>query len=133
MPSDKVKTLPSGLSYREPKPDQVCIMSSDTRAMTPFPYSLEQQNHREPPTATEIEYYDAAVYHNMFWALRHGYRFQRWTWESMTDRWSTWQKFPAIGKSLETCEYVVFLDGDAGACDMLPVNPSSDSDMTCLQ
>ncbi|KZV97206.1 hypothetical protein EXIGLDRAFT_833056 [Exidia glandulosa HHB12029] len=86
---------------------RVCVMSSDTRAMTPV-------SARPDIDLFDVEPYVFSTYFNLWWALRHGYKYKMVRIEKIPGYDAMWTKQHAILSMLrdETCELVVYFDGD---------------------
>ncbi|KAH7104931.1 hypothetical protein BKA62DRAFT_691143 [Auriculariales sp. MPI-PUGE-AT-0066] len=87
-------------------PSRVCIMAADTRPITPVNSST---------IPSELDFRTFAVYHNLWWALRHGYNYRMVHTERIAGYSPIWSKTHAIRKLVSdpTCELVVFFDSDA--------------------
>jgi hypothetical protein len=89
-------------------PERVCVMSSDTRKMNPLgarPANFD---------VFSLEPYVYSVYYNLWWALRHGYKYQMVRIQATPGYDPMWTKQHAILRVLKdpACELVVYFDGD---------------------
>ena len=89
-------------------PERVCVMSSDTRALTPVTDDIKP---------SELDFRTFSVYHNLWWSLRHGYTYRMVHTERQKGYDPVWTKTRAIRDMVANpeCELVVFFDSDACA------------------
>ena len=91
-------------------PNDVCIISADTRPLEPYLRPSRYSLGSEWP-AQDLSMQSATAYYNFWWAQRHGYRFVRYN-STPPEGWHPmWAKLPAIIDSVERCEFTVFFDG----------------------
>lgn len=102
--------LPAGLRIPSVDAREVCVLTADSRPMTPYrrppayataysAYTSQDESQRAYRSATSLS--------NFWWARRHGYRFIAANATAPTGWAGFWAKLPAIIDTVRRCEWTV--------------------------
>lgn len=104
--------LKPGRFIPQVKPSDVCVISADSRPLTPYLRPSRYSLGSEWP-AQDLDMPSATALYNYYWSIRHGYRYIRLN-ATAPDGWSPmWSKMPAVIETVRQCKWTMFLDGDA--------------------